>query len=511
MRRALLTVSDKTGLPAFARRLAARNVELVSTGGTAQALEQEGLKVTRVEHVTGFPELMGGRVKTLHPHIAGAVLARDTLEDAAELRKHGIAPFELVVVNLYPFEQVVAKGAGLQDVLENIDVGGPTLVRAAAKNYHRVAVVTAPAQYDRVAQEIESAGSVSDATRLELAGHAFALVARYDTIIDQYFRHKLLQRDFPDLLNLGFEKLQDLRYGENAHQRAAFYRSKPTREPCVVNARQLHGKELSFNNILDTDVGIELIKEFGKPSVAVIKHATPCGVASAGSIRQAWDDAYACDTYSPFGGTVVLNREVDLATAQELGKLFLEVVAAPGYSSAAKDLLQQKKNIRLLEVPGLDIRGHFGGLQVRSITGGLLMQDRDILEPDTATWRVVTKAQPDEAMMASMVFAFKVCRHVRSNSVLFVQGEKTVGIGGGQTARVDAARIGVWKGSDRIRGSIMASDAFFPFRDGVDEAAKAGVAGIVHPGGSIRDAEVVQAADEAGIAMVFTGQRAFRH
>lgn len=511
VRRALLSVSDRTGLVEFARRLQAKGVELVSTGGTARLLEDAKLSVVAVERVTGSPELLGGRVKSLHPAIHAAILALDTPEHRAELAHHGLKPIDLVCVNLYPFEEAVARGAPPQEVLENIDVGGPALIRAAAKNYPRVAALTSPAQYDRVAREVEATGGVAEVTRLELAAQAFALVARYDAIIDQYYRHHLLGTDFARLLNLSYDKLQDLRYGENAHQRAAFYRSKPTKEPCVVNARQLHGKELSFNNILDCDVAIELVKEFRKPSVGIIKHATPCGVASAGAILDAWRDAYACDTYSPFGGVVGLNRVVDLGTAEEMGKLFLEVVAAPGYAPEALEALKQKKNVRLLEVPGLDAHGHYGGLQVRSITGGLLMQDRDILEPDTGTWRVVTRAKPDPAMMESMVFAFKTVRHVRSNSVLFVQGEKTVGIGGGQTARVDAARIALWKGGERVRGSVMASDAFFPFRDAVDEAAAAGVAGVVQPGGSIRDAEVVQAADEAGIVMVFTGQRAFRH
>jgi phosphoribosylaminoimidazolecarboxamide formyltransferase / IMP cyclohydrolase len=511
VRRALLSVTDKAGLVDFARRLAARKVELLSTGGTARALEDAKIPVTRVERATGFPEVLGGRVKTLHPAIAAGILALDTADHSRELAQHGIGPIDLVCVNLYPFEEAVARGGSLADVLENIDVGGPTLIRAAAKNHPRVAVVTHPSQYDAIAKEIEATGGVADATRLQLAAHAFALVARYDIIIDQYFRHKLLKTDFPGLLNLTYEKLQDLRYGENAHQRAAFYRSKPTREPCVVNARQLHGKELSYNNILDCDVAIELVKEFRRPSAGIIKHATPCGVASSDSALGAWRDAYACDTYSPFGGIVGLNRQVDLATAEEMGKLFLEAIAAPGYAPDALTHLEQKKNLRVLEVPGLDGAGHWGGLQVRSITGGLLMEDRDILEPDLGLWRVVTRTKPDEEMMRSMVFAFKTVRHVRSNSVVFVRGERTVGVGGGQTARVDAARIGMWKAGEQVKRSIMASDAFFPFRDAVDEAARAGVAGIVQPGGSIRDSEVIAAADEAGLAMVFTGQRAFRH
>jgi phosphoribosylaminoimidazolecarboxamide formyltransferase / IMP cyclohydrolase len=511
VRRALLSVHDKTGLADFARRLALRKVELLSTGGTARLLDDAKVPVTRVEDITRFPELLGGRVKTLHPAIAAAVLALDTAEHRAELDRHAIRPIDLVCVNLYPFEEAVARGAPPEEVLENIDIGGPTLIRSAAKNHPRVAVVTSPTQYDAVAAEIEATGEVNPQSRLRLAAEAFARIARYDTIIDQYFRHHQLEQDFPPLLNLSFEKLQDLRYGENAHQRAAFYRSKPTKEPCVVNARQLHGKELSYNNILDCDVAIELVKEFERPSVGIIKHATPCGIASAGTIQQAWADAYACDTYSPFGGIVGMNRECDLATAEELGKLFLEVVAAPSFAPDALAHLQQKKNVRLLQVPGLDASGHWGGLGVRSITGGLLVEERDILAPDTRQWKVVTKVKPTAQAMAAMTFAFQCVRHVRSNSVLFVQGEKTVGIGGGQTARVDAARIGMWKGGERIKGSIMASDAFFPFRDAVDEAAAAGVAGIVQPGGSIRDNEVIAAADEAGIAMVFTGQRAFRH
>jgi len=496
----------------FCRRLAALGATLVSTGGTARALAEAGLRVVPVEEVTESPEMMEGRVKTLHPRIHAGILARrDRPDDLDTLSKHGIAPFDLVVVNLYPFEETVARHASLGEVLENIDIGGPALLRAAAKNFPHVAPVTSPAQYDDVAAELESTAALSSDTRVRLAAAAFAHVARYDVVIDQYFRHRLRQDDFPSVLNLSFEKLQDLRYGENMHQRAAFYRSKPTREPSVVTARQVHGKELSYNNILDTDTAIEVVKDFARPTAAIIKHATPCGIAAADDVLSAWRGAYACDTYSPFGGVVALSRTVDEATAGEMAKLFLEVVAAPGFAEAALSILREKKNLRLLEVPHLDQHGVWGGLQYRSVKGGLLVQDLDIREPDTSKWTVVTKRHPTPEQTASMLFAQKAVRHVRSNSVLFVQGEATVAIGGGQTARVDAARLAAWKGGERLRGSVMASDAFFPFRDGIDEAARVGVAAIVQPGGSVRDAEVVSAADEHGIAMVFTGQRAFRH
>ena len=510
---ALFSVSDKTGLLPFAQRVEKAGGDILSTGGTAKLLREGGLPVRDVSDVTGFPEMMAGRVKTMHPRVTGGILARrDVPEDVDATREHGIPLIDLVVVNLYPFESTVASGAPLAEVLENIDIGGPTLIRSAAKNYHHVSVVTSPAQYDAVAGELE-AGGVRLETRERLASAAFEHTARYDAIISQYFRTKVLEdeEDFPKFLNLSYQKLQDLRYGENSHQRAAFYKGKPTEEPSVVNARQIHGKELSYNNIVDADTAIEAVKEFARPSCVIVKHATPCGVASADGALEAYRGAYECDTYSPFGGVIALNRAVDQATAEEMGKLFLEVIAAPGFDEGALRVLTGKKNLRLLEVPGLDRHGKYGGLQLKSVVGGLVIQDRDIKDPDVSQWKVVSKVQPTEAQMRDMLFAFRAVRHVRSNSVVFVKDERTVAIGGGQTARVDATRIAVLKGGPKLRGSVMASDAFFPFRDGVDEAAEAGVAAIVHPGGSIRDAEVVQAADEHGIAMVFTGQRCFRH
>ena len=510
---ALFSVSDKTGLVDFARRVAHAGGQLLSTGGTARALREGGLAVKDVADVTGFPEMMDGRVKTMHPRITGGLLARrSNPEDLASAKEHGIPLIDLLVVNLYPFEQTVAKGAPLAEVLENIDIGGPTLIRSAAKNYHDVAIVTNPGQYTKVAAELEQ-GGITLATRERLAAEAFAVTARYDTIINQYFRTKVLEDedDFPPFLSLSYQKIQDLRYGENSHQRAAFYRGKPTSEPCVVNSRQIHGKELSYNNIIDADTAIEAVKEFDRPACVIIKHATPSGIACGETPLEAYTQAFECDTYSPFGGVISFNRRVDGETAEALGRLFLELVIAPGFTPEAIASLTTKKNLRLLEVPGLEKRKSYGGLQKKSVVGGLVIQDRDIKEPDVATWKVVSKAQPSQQQMRDMLFAFKAVRHVRSNSVVFAKEERTVAIGGGQTARVDATRIAVLKGGVKLRGSVMASDAFFPFRDGVDEAAEAGVAAIVHPGGSIRDAEVVQAADEHGIAMVFTGQRCFRH
>ncbi|HET6406235.1 MAG TPA: bifunctional phosphoribosylaminoimidazolecarboxamide formyltransferase/IMP cyclohydrolase [Candidatus Thermoplasmatota archaeon] len=508
---ALVSVSDKTGLIDFSRRLAKCGADFVSTGGTARVLRESGLPVRDVSTVTGFPEMLEGRVKTMHPRVHAGILALREKEDhMSALARHDIHPIDLVVVNLYKFEEAVAKGLPLERVLEEIDIGGPSLVRAAAKNFPHVTVVTDPTQYERVAAAYES-GSVDFALRQRLAAEAFAHTARYDTIIDQYFRHHVLSDDFPPSLNLSFTKVQDLRYGENSHQAAAFYAGKPTQEPSIVNGKQLHGKELSYNNIVDADTALEAVKDFDRPSCVIIKHATPCGMASAATASDAFRLAFACDTYSPFGGVIAFNREVDEETAEAIGDLFLEVIVAPSFSAAALERLMRKKNLRLVEVRGLQTRGRWGGLQYRSVVGGLVVQERDILEPNIKNWKVVTRREPTSMELRSMLFAFKAVRHVRSNSVVFVKEEHTVAIGGGQTARVDATRIAVQKGGDRIRGSVMASDAFFPFRDGVDEAAAAGVAAIVQPGGSIRDDEVIKSADEHGLAMVFTGQRCFRH
>jgi len=513
--RALLSVSDKTGIVAFARRLAGAGAELVSTGGTARLLRENGLAVRDVTDVTGFPEMMEGRVKTLHPRIAGGVLAvRGDPGHQASMQEHGIPAIDLVCVNLYPFEEAAARGEGLERLVEEIDVGGPSLLRAAAKNHHDVLVVSSPSQYDRVAEAVER-GTADGALRQELALRAFQVTARYDAVIARVLSKRFGLTDYPEHLVFAFDRREVLRYGENSHQRAAFYEKAGPRnveEPSIVKARQLHGKQLSYNNLLDADIALESVKEFPeRPACVIVKHATPCGIAMADDLDHAWADALACDPYSPFGGIVAVNRRLDAATAEELGKLFLEIVIAPGFDEDALEALRRKKNLRILEVPGLDRPYRRSGTQVRSITGGLLVQDRDLKAYDTSTWKTVTKTEPTPEQIGSMLFAARCVKAIRSNAVVFVQGNRTVGIGGGQTARVDSVFIATHKGGDRIRDSVMASDAFFPFRDAVDEAARHGVSAIVQPGGSIRDEEVIQAADEHGIAMVFSGQRSFRH
>ncbi|HUR62756.1 MAG TPA: bifunctional phosphoribosylaminoimidazolecarboxamide formyltransferase/IMP cyclohydrolase [Candidatus Thermoplasmatota archaeon] len=513
--RALLSVSDKAGIVEFARRLHGLGLGLVSTGGTAKQLRAAGLDVEDVSDLTGFPEMMEGRVKTLHPKVAGGILAdRSIASHVASLQEHGITPIDLVVVNLYPFERAAAEGADLDELIEQIDIGGPSLLRAAAKNHAHVLVVTDPAQYDRVATALE-AGAVPLALRQELALRAFQHTARYDAIISRALSKRFGLTDYPEHLAFAFDRIETLRYGENSHQRAAFYRKAGPRnvgEPSIVASTQLHGKQLSYNNILDADIALEAVKEFPEgPCCVIVKHATPCGIAQAPTLLQAYQDALACDPYSPFGGIVAVNRVLDLPTAQALGDLFLEIVVAPGFEPAALEHLKKKKNVRLLEVPGLTRPYTRSGTQIRSVTGGLLVQDRDLKPYDPNAWQTVTKSAPTAAQMESLLFAARCVKHIRSNAVVFCQGTRTVGIGGGQTARVDSTFIATHKGGDRIRGSVMASDAFFPFRDAIDVAAQHGVAAIVQPGGSIRDDEVVAAADQHGIAMVFSGQRSFRH
>ncbi|HEX2066719.1 MAG TPA: bifunctional phosphoribosylaminoimidazolecarboxamide formyltransferase/IMP cyclohydrolase [Candidatus Thermoplasmatota archaeon] len=489
--RALLSVSDKEGVVEFARRLGALGLRLVSTGGTAKALRAAGLEVEDVADLTGFPEMLDGRVKTLHPKVAGGILAdRGVASHRAALREHGIPPIDVVAVNLYPFE------------------------RAAAKNHPHVVVVTDPAQYGRVADALE-AGEVPLSLRQELALRAFQHTARYDAIISRTLSKRFGLTDYPEHLAFAFDRIETLRYGENDHQRAAFYRKagpSNAQEPSIVGSRQLHGKQVSYNNILDADIALEAVKEFPeRPTCVIVKHATPCGIAQAPTLLQAYQDALACDPYSPFGGIVAVNRPLDLATAHALADLFLEVVLAPSFAPDALGHLKRKKNLRLLEVPGLDQPYTRSGTQIRSVTGGLLVQDRDLKPYDAAAWTTVTRRAPTESQMESLLFAARCVKHIRSNAVVFCQGTRTVGIGGGQTARVDATFIATHKGGERIRGSVMASDAFFPFRDAIDVAAQHGVAAVVQPGGSIRDAEVIAAADEHGIAMVFSGQRSFRH
>ncbi len=514
VKRALISVSDKTDLAFFSDELTKLGIEIISTGGTAKYLKENKVDIIEIEKVTNFPEMLDGRVKTLHPKIHAGILAkRDNPEHMKTLEKHKIKPVDMIVVNLYPFEQTIKKEkVTMNEVIENIDIGGPTLLRAAAKNYKDVIVVTNKNQYKPILETLKTKKDLDISKREKLATEAYSHTAQYDTIISNYLRDKWTDEVLPDNQSITLRKKQEMRYGENPHLKGAFYKKIPENtEPCITNAMKLQGKELSYNNILDSDGAIEAIKEFTKPTCVIIKHATPCGIASSDNLLSAWKNAYSTDTYSPFGGVISFNREVDKNVAEELSKLFLEVIIAPGYSDDAKKVFSQKKNLRILELKGLDKKTNRKGMIYRSVVGGFLSQERDTKMTPEKDWKVVTKKKPSKKELESMKFAVKCVKHVKSNSVVFVKDTQTVGIGGGQTARVDATWIATNKGKENIKNSTMASDAFFPFRDAVDVAADAGVTAIIQPGGSIRDEEVIQAANEHGISMVFTGQRYFRH
>jgi phosphoribosylaminoimidazolecarboxamide formyltransferase / IMP cyclohydrolase len=523
IRRALISVSDRTGLIELGETLSGRGVEILSTGGTAQALKAAGLTVKDVAEHTGFPEMMDGRFKTLHPKVHGGLLAvRGNAEHDAAAAAHGIAPIDLLVVNLYPFEATVAKGAAFEDCVENIDIGGPAMIRAGAKNHAAVTVVVDPEDYGRV---LDAMGRNGGATTLELrkalAAKAYARTAAYDAAISAWFSETLGEAA-PAWRAFGGRLAQELRYGENPHQRAAFYRSGE-RRPGVATAVQHQGKELSYNNLNDTDAAFELVAEFDpkiSPAVAVIKHANPCGVALAATLAEAWRQALRCDPVSAFGGIVALNGTIDAATAREISAIFTEVVIAPDATPEAKAVFAQRKNLRLLTAGGLpDPRAE--GLMFRSLAGGFLVQSRDRAVVDDMTLSVVTRRAPTPEELADLKFAFKVAKHVRSNAIVYARDSATVGIGAGQMSRVDSARIAALKAAEAARaageaepltrGSVVASDAFFPFADGLLAAAEAGATAVIQPGGSVRDDEVIKAADEAGLAMVFTGTRHFRH
>ncbi|HET9595534.1 MAG TPA: bifunctional phosphoribosylaminoimidazolecarboxamide formyltransferase/IMP cyclohydrolase [Anaeromyxobacteraceae bacterium] len=523
VRRAILSVSDKTGLVPFARRLAARGVELLSTGGTQRALADAGLRVVPVGEFTEAPEILGGRVKTLHPRVHGGILYRRGLPaDEADVQARGIVPIDLVVVNLYPFREAVASGRPFHDCVEEIDIGGPAMVRAAAKNAAHVAVVVDPADYDRVATEIEATGEVSEATRWHLQRMAFTHTASYDAAIAEYLTSRAgpdaPPRHFPGALASVHVLAQDLRYGENPHQAGAFYRAaREPEEPTVAFARVLQGKELSYNNLLDLEAALACVKEFDETACVVIKHNTPCGVAQGATPGEAFARARACDPVSAFGGIVALNRPVDAAAAKELTDLFLECVVAPGYAPEARDLLAAKKNLRLLEAARLaEPRASWRrrpeeARETRSIVGGLLVMDRDLGAVRREDCKVMTRRAPTEQEWHDLLFAWRVVKHVKSNAIVFARDDRTTAIGGGQTSRVESVKTAVMKAQLEVRGSSVGSDAFFPFKDGVEEIIRAGATAIIQPGGSVRDAEVVAAADAAGIAMVGTGIRHFRH
>ncbi|MBI1171640.1 bifunctional phosphoribosylaminoimidazolecarboxamide formyltransferase/IMP cyclohydrolase [bacterium] len=520
--RALISVSDKTGLIELSRALASYGVELISTGGTSNMLRAAGLKVRDVADVTGFPEMMDGRVKTLHPNIHGALLAlRDDDEHLLAMAAHGIEPIDLLISNLYPFEETVAKGADHATCIENIDIGGPAMIRAASKNHKFVTVITDPADYPALLEQMKTQdGATSLAFRQKMALTAYSKTAAYDAAVSGWLADEL-HEPFPRNRSFAGKFAQGMRYGENPHQRAAFYTDGSRREG-VATARQWQGKELSYNNINDTDAAFELVAEFAGqgPAVAIIKHANPCGVSRGATLREAYLKAYACDQTSAFGGIVALNAPLDAETAEEIVKIFTEVVIAPGASEAAKAIFAAKKNLRLLTTAGLpDAKAP--GLAFKQVAGGILVQDRDFAGITAADLKVVTKRQPTPAELADLMFAWTVAKHVKSNAIVYVKDAATVGIGAGQMSRVDSTRIAARKAGDMAEalgldasptvGSVVASDAFFPFPDGLMTAAEAGATAVIQPGGSMNDDKVIAAADAAGLAMVFTGQRHFRH
>jgi len=513
--RALISVSDKSGIVEFSRQLADYGVEILSTGGTAKLLREAGLSVKDVSEFTGCPEMLDGRLKTLHPKVHGGLLGmRSNPDHVAGMKEHGIENIDMVVVNLYPFEATVAKdGCYLEDAIENIDIGGPTMLRSAAKNYPDVTVLVDCADYPQVLEEMKnSTGEIAPATNFGLAVKAFQHTAAYDGAISNYLGSRLTNKvqEYPPTFTLQVKKAQDLRYGENPHQTAAFYVESNIREPSVSNARQLQGKELSFNNIIDLDAAIETVKEFEQSAVVIIKHTNPCGVALADSPLTAYLKARECDPVSAFGGIVGFNRTVDAATARELTSTFLEAVIAPGYTDEALDIFADKKNVRVMQVPLLD--SHVKkGLDLKRVTGGLLLQSRDVGMINAINCLVVTERTPSASEYEALDFAWRVCKHVKSNAIVFTNNDQTVGIGAGQMSRVDSSKIAVQKALLQTHGTVLASDAFFPFRDGVDAAAEAGVIAIIQPGGSVRDKEVIKAANEHGIAMIFTNMRHFRH
>ncbi len=515
IKRVLISVTDKKGIVDFAKELQTFGVEILSTGGTAAQLRESGISVTDVSDYTGFPEMMDGRLKTLHPKVHGGLLAlRDNDEHMKALSEQGIGLIDMVVINLYRFEDTVAReGCTLEEAIENIDIGGPTMLRAAAKNHRFVSVVTDPEDYPAIIDEMrKTGGKISEATNFVLATKTFQLTARYDAAISNYLGTILPEgkKDFPDTFTMQFVKAQDLRYGENPHQKAAFYKERGTSIPSVSTARQLQGKELSYNNIMDSDAAWLMASDFDLPTAIIMKHSNPCGSATSDTtLLDAYRKALETDPVSAFGGIVAFNRRLDKETAEELAKIFLEVVIAPGFDDEALKVLETKKNLRLLKIPLRE--GTTTDYDYRRVAGGLLIQDRDKIEEDIRNADVVTKRVPTEEEYQALAFAWHVVKHVKSNAIVLTTKDQLVGVGAGQMSRVDSVKIATMKSNLPTKGTVLASDAFFPFRDGVDMAAEAGVTAIIQPGGSIRDEEAIQAANEHGIAMIFTGKRHFRH
>ena len=511
MKRALLSVSDKTGILDFAKNLVDLGYEILSTGGTAKAIADASLPVTSVSDITGFPECLDGRVKTLHPAIHAGILAmRGNPEHMKQLEELNIQPIDIVAINLYPFKETIAKeGVSFEEAIENIDIGGPTMIRAAAKNWQDVAVIVNPADYETVIAEIKATGSVSRDTKLLLSYRVFEHTASYDAMISNYLFKHLNREGFPDVLTLTFEKAQEMRYGENPHQSAVFYKEcGKIQGGALANWKQLHGKELSFNNINDTNGALDLLKEFTEPAVIGVKHANPC---IGEDIHSAYVKAYEADPVSIYGGIVAANREIDKATAEEISKIFLEIVIAPSFSQEALDILTKKKNLRLLILDKISAPHPKDALDMKKVSGGLLVQqiNTELIHMDQL--KVVTKRAPTEDEMKGLLFGWKVVKHTKSNAIVLSAEDRTIGVGPGQTNRITALELAIKYGGDKVKGSVMASDAFFPFPDCVEAAAEAGVTAIIQPGGSIRDEQSIEACDKYGIAMVFTGMRHFKH
>ncbi|NLT95641.1 MAG: bifunctional phosphoribosylaminoimidazolecarboxamide formyltransferase/IMP cyclohydrolase [Clostridia bacterium] len=510
MKRAIISVSDKTGVIELAQELVNLGWEIVSTGGTAKVLKEAGIKVTGISQVTGFPEILEGRVKTLHPNVHGGILAKDTPEHMNVLKEQGITPIDLVVVNLYPFEATINKDeVTLEDAVENIDIGGPTMVRAAAKNFQRVAIVVNPARYQEVLKELKEKGEIALKTRMELALEAFQHTAYYDSVISGYLAGLLGKEGFPQSFVLSGKKIQELRYGENPHQKAAFYALPGKTRGTVAGARKLQGKELSYNNIVDIEAAWAVVREFkNSPAACIIKHTNPCGTALGNTLAEAYQRALEADPVSAFGGIIGLNQGVDSKTAEKIVETFMEAVVAPEFSNKALEILSAKKNLRLIEIgyskPPKDY-------WVEKVGGGFLVQERDQVQITEGDLRVVTEKKPAAEEMVQLLFAWKVVKHVKSNAIVVSKNNQTLGVGAGQMNRVGAAEIALKQAGEKARGAVLASDAFFPFRDTIDAAAKAGITAIIQPGGSIRDEESIQACNEHGIAMVFTGIRHFKH
>ncbi len=509
--RALISVSDKTGVIEFAKELEALGCTIISTGGTHAKIAESGVKVVGISDVTGFPECLDGRVKTLHPAVHGGILAmREKPEHMAQLKDLGIETIDIVAINLYPFKETILKpDVTLPVAIENIDIGGPTMLRSAAKNHKDVVVICDPADYPAVISELKEKGEVSYDTKYRLALKVFQHTAAYDTMISDYLR-KEAGYGLPDNFTMTFEKAQDLRYGENPHQKAWYYKEVKPAAGDLVNAKQLHGKELSFNNINDTNAAIEALREFDEPAVVAVKHANPCGIGTADNIYEAYMKAYNADPVSIFGGIVASNREITAAVAEEISKIFLEIVIAPSFSAEALEIIEKKKNIRILELPAISERDPFA-YDMKKVSGGLLVQEKDTQLYDPADWKVVTEKEPTEFEKKDMVFGMKVVKNVKSNAIVLVRNGQTIGMGPGQVNRVGALEIAIRQAVEDTNGAVLASDAFFPFDDCVEMAAKAGITAIIQPGGSIRDEDSIKKCNEYGISMVFTGMRHFKH